>query len=324
MAGSRIKTLNSSGEQFMPRIKLFAAFVLIAAVVMTAACGGDDDATMPIETTKVTLNFSNMPQLDGLYYQAWALVGSYGYSLGKFNFNSSNQMIDTTGALITDNEFLIDVGLAYMDGIGITIEPEDDSLGTPTTYLLGGDVDGTSATLTTEHEAGMYASFSTLSGKYILATPTNGTGNDELSGIWFIDNSSGFASKGLNVPDLSSTWSYEAWVVIDGTPVSTGTFSSPSDADDSLLYGSTQTAPLFPGDDFLLNAPAGLTFPLDLSGKSVFVTVEINPDPDPDTPSPFKILEADIATGATDHLTYTMQVIASSNIPSGTATLEAQ
>ncbi len=91
-------------------------------------------------------------------------------------------------------------------------------------------------------------------------------------------------------------------------------------ADDAAPYSGTGMAPPFPGEDFLRNAPAGLTFPTDLSGLMAAITIE--PDPD-DSPGPFlalKPLAATVATAAVDHQTYTLDNHAA-EFPTGMATI---
>ncbi|HCV27106.1 MAG TPA: hypothetical protein DGB32_02150 [Dehalococcoidia bacterium] len=58
-----------------------------------------------------------------------------------------------------------------------------------------------------------------------------------------------------------------------------------------------------PGEDYLLNAPPGLTFPVDLNGLPIYVTIE--PDPD-DSPAPFglKTLVGTVPDNAVSHHTY--------------------
>ncbi len=74
-----------------------------------------------------------------------------------------------------------------------------------------------------------------------------------------------------------------------------------------------------PGEDYLLNAPPGLTFPVDLSGDPIYVTIE--PDPD-DSPEPFglKVLIGTIPENAVSHHTYILRP-GFMNFPSGTARL---
>ena len=117
-------------------------------------------------------------------------------------------------------------------------------------------------------------------GKYIIAAPT-GTGatEEEFSGIWFLDNSSGSAVAGLDLPELTAGWKYEGWVVIDGTPLTTGTFTGcRCAADEGAPFSGTNPGPSYPGEDFLVNAPSGLTFPTDLRGKTVVISIEPVPD----------------------------------------------
>ena len=162
-------------------------------------------------------------------------------------------------------------------------------------------------------------SFADANGQYILATPTDGDGpgENERSGVWwtFIPR-----SQSLVVPDLPESWIYEHWYVIDGQPVAGGTFRVPfGQPDDAAPYSGPDEGPPVVGEDFLVNAPDGLTFPVDLRGMELFITVE----PFPDTgPEPFTIepLRGTIPDDAIDHTHYAVENTAD-NVPSGTATL---
>jgi len=74
-----------------------------------------------------------------------------------------------------------------------------------------------------------------------------------------------------------------------------------------------------PGEDYLLNAPPGLTFPVDLAGMDLYVTIE--PDPD-DSPEPFglKTLVGTVPVNAVSHHTYILRP-GFMDFPTGTATL---
>ena len=116
-------------------------------------------------------------------------------------------------------------------------------------------------------------------GKYIIAAPTGtGAANEEFSGIWFLDNSSGSAVAGLDLPTLEAGWKYEGWVVIDGTPLSTGTFTSVTGSDEAAPFSGSNPGPAYPGEDFLVNAPDGLTFPTDLRSRTTVISIEPYPD----------------------------------------------
>lgn len=74
-----------------------------------------------------------------------------------------------------------------------------------------------------------------------------------------------------------------------------------------------------PGEDYLLNAPPGLEFPVDLSGLPIYVTIE--PDPD-NSPEPFNLqtLVGTVPINAVSHHTYILDP-GWMNFPTGTATL---
>jgi hypothetical protein len=106
--------------------------------------------------------------------------------------------------------------------------------------------------------------------------------SNENSGIWFLNRSTGSPVAGLNLPDLTGTdWTYEGWVVIGGTPVTTGTFDKVDVADGFNGYSGAGASPPFPGEDFITNAPSGLTFPTDIAGGTAVISIEPRVDNDP-------------------------------------------
>lgn len=74
-----------------------------------------------------------------------------------------------------------------------------------------------------------------------------------------------------------------------------------------------------PGEDYLLNPPPGLEFPVDLSGLPIYVTIEPEPD---DSPEPFglRTLIGTIPPNAVSHHTYILNP-GFKTFPTGTATL---
>ena len=139
----------------------------------------------------------------------------------------------------------------------------------------------------------------------------------ELSGLWFLDLASGSPAIGLDLPVLPSGWKYEGWAVIDGKPVTSGTFSMVDAVDDAAPFsGSDAGGPPFPGEDYVANAPMGLSFPTDLSGATVVVSIEPDPDNSPD-PFAFKPLVGMAPTKASDHTTYDMMSNVNGSFPAG-------
>ncbi len=169
------------------------------------------------------------------------------------------------------------------------------------------------------HSAALGTDFTASTGTYILATPTDGADDtNENSGVWFLDPTGG-PSAGLSLPTLPAGWAYEGWAVIDGTPISTGTFTSSTGNDKNAPYSGTAMAPPFPGEDLLENAPSGVTFPTDLAGKTIVISVE--PMPDNSTkPFALKPLVGNVPATATDHTPYSMMNNATATNPTGTAT----
>jgi hypothetical protein len=288
--------------------------ILVLSAFMFFGCSKDETPTQSQPTTStLKLNISGLEDLgSSAKYEGWIIVNGSPVSTGTFT-------VDASGTL-SQTDFDVDAtNLANATAFVLTIEPNPDSDPSPSqTHILAGSFSGNSSSLSISHSAALGNDFTSASGTFILATPTDGAMTNENSGIWFLDLSTGSPAQGLFLPTLPAGWKYEGWAVINGTPVTTGKFTSTTAADEADPYSSTQPGPPFPGEDFLMNAPSGLTFPTDISGGKAVITIE--PDPDNST-SPFtlKPLVGDIPMNATDHTNYSMSTNVSS-FPTGTAT----
>ena len=88
-------------------------------------------------------------------------------------------------------------------------------------------------------------------------------------------------------------------------------------ADDAAPFSGPGDGPPFPGEDYVANAPDGLSFPTDLSGMVLVVSIEPNPDNDP-APFMYKPLVVALPSGALDHVNYDLTNQVSSTFPAGT------
>lgn len=288
----------------MKVIMKFWIFSLLILSVLSSCSSDDDKSTL-------TVSIDGLQDLgSGYAYEGWIMVDGAPQTAGIFT-------VDADGKL-SKNKFEIDAdALSKATAYILTIEPSPDPNPAPSAvHLVAGDFSGNSATMSVGHGAALGSDLTSSTGGYILATPTDGANNNEASGVWFLDNSSGSPMAGLNLPSLPSGWRYEGWAVINGQPVSTGIFSSASGADESAAFSSSAGGPPFPGEDFLKNAPSGLTFPTDLRGSTIVVSVEPYPD---NSPMPFvlKPLVGAVPASADVHSYITMDNKASDNNPSG-------
>jgi hypothetical protein len=291
-------------------------FVLMAAIALVACEKEMDDSIMDEKSakSKLDLSFDGLSPLGPNFrYEGWLIVENMPVSTGKFNITPSGQM-----APRVFNVKKGDVEDAAMFVLSIEPQPDNDP-GPSSTKILGGVFSNGMADLKINHGAALGTNFSDAMGKYILATPTDGANTNEKSGIWFLDLSSGGPMEGLGLPVLPAGWIYEGWTVINGVPVTTGTFMETSGmADNFDAYSSQENpGPPFPGEDFLMNAPGTLSFPTDISGGVAVISVEPYPDNGPE-PFAIKPLVGMIPTDAMDHTTYMMDLNAAS-FPTGMA-----
>jgi hypothetical protein len=293
----------------MNNLKFFS-FVAIAASFVFVSCEKEEE--MP-QKGNLMLDIQGLTDLGPDYvYEGWLIVDGAAISSGVFS-------VDANGDL-SRSSFEIDQNdLDDASTFVLTIEPNPDPDPNPSdVHILAGDFSGNSGMLTVGHGAALGDDFTSSSGNYILATPTDGNMDmNEQSGIWWLDPAAG-PGAGLSLPTLPAGWAYEGWVVIDGMAISTGTFLSIDAADDAAPFSGMVMGPPFPGEDFLLNAPMGLNFPTSLVGMTAVISVEPVPDNSTD-PFVLKPLVGQIPSMAMAHSLYPMSNNADATNPTGTA-----
>lgn len=152
-----------------------------------------------------------------------------------------------------------------------------------------------------------------------IVSPTDGSlSTNEKNGIWWEDPTVTPAVQSVFLPTLPEGWEYEGWVVVNGTPLSTGKFLTADEAGFAAPFSGSQPGPPFLGEDFLENAPAGLSFPLDLSGALTAISIEPKPD-NGDAPFLLKPLLHNIPNPVSPLTFYQMQNNAAASNPRGTA-----
>ncbi len=243
---------------------------LLALPLFLASCNDDEATPNPTPTGEITLNLTNIDDLgDDYVYEGWIIVDGNPVTTGTFTADADQNLSETTFSVDATQ---LEAATAFV----LSIEPTVDTDPAPSDvkYLVG-DFSGDEAAVNTS----IVGDFSAAAGKFIIAAPTTASMDDDLSGVWFLDNSSGSPVASLVLPTLGAGWAYEGWAVIGGQPVSTGIFTAGDAADASSAFSGTDNpAPPFPGEDFINNAPAGLTFPTELAETPIVISVEPVPD----------------------------------------------
>ena len=297
----------------MQNVKYLFLKAVVVAIFFTGC--SEDEAIVPDTVSELTVDIQGLEDLgDDYAYEGWLIVDGSPISAGIFRVDAEGNLSQSTFNIDQDD---LDRASAYV----LTIEPSPDNDPNPSSvHILAGDFSGNSASLRVDHGSALGTDFTASTGSYILATPTDGgSETNELSGVWWLDPSAG-PEAGLKLPTLPNGWEYEGWAVVDGRAVSTGKFTSVSGPDDFSGFSGTEAdAPPFPGEDLLINAPSGLTFPTDLSGGLVVISVEPSPD-NSEAPFLLKPLVGMVPSSAAHHTLYGMDNNASSTNPSGTIT----
>lgn len=295
---------------------------LIPALFMTllfvAGCDSGDVVEQDVAQVQVRLELENLPPLqDGFSYQAFARVGVEFHATDKFNVTENGSFVNAAGQFI-QNSLTFPVDVSGASEILVTIEDKRDSNEEPSgTVVFAGDVSDSQATLTQAHERALGTSLSGQSGSFMLMNHASDALPNDVSGLWFVQGSKSAPTAGLSLPTLPDGWRYEGWIEVGGVLVSTGAFRENNAPDAARLYSNTDT-PRFPGEDFQLNAPEGVTFPLNPASGTVHVTVEPFPD---DTVEPFGFFVMSGSVPANPAAETAYPLSANLIAPSGTATL---
>jgi len=277
----------------------FALITLTLFSLAFTSCDKDEDEGT--SEGQLSLDISGLEDLGSDYaYEGWIMVDGAPQTTGVFTVDSEGTLSQTSFDIDQDD---LDAATAFI----LTVEPSPDADPSPSSvHILAGDFSSSDATLSIDHGAALGTAFADVAGEFILASPTDDDDTNEASGVWFLNNSGANGPvAGLTLPTLPTGWAYEGWAMVDGTPVSTGVFSATSGADGAGPYNGPNAAPPYPGEDFLFNAPAGSTFPTDLTGGAAVISVEPVPD---NSPAPFvlKPLVGMIPAGADVHSVLTM------------------
>lgn len=252
------------------RFNRWAFTACVAATLV--ACGGGNNNN-PYINVEIT-GLENLGATS--VYEGWLIVAGAAKSAGRFTVNDSGVMSQKNFQIAGAD---LDGASAYV----LTIEPQNDTDPGPTsTHLVAGNFVGgsTQASLSVAHPSALGDDFTSATGTFFLDTPTNGVAGTENQGIWFVDPRTTPASAGLTLPALPAQgWVYEGWVVVDGTPTSTGRFTLAAgpDSDGAGTAAGTLPAPPFPGQDFINPAKT-------LPGGVAVISIEPQPD---NSPKPF-------------------------------------
>lgn len=242
---------------------------LLSLGLFTTSCSNDDDNGPSTATLNIDLN--GLEDLGSDFvYEGWIIVNGAPVSTGTFTSISFPQSftVDAT-ELAAATTFVLSIEPAGETGEA-ALTPAD-------TKLLAGDFSGNKADVNT----GIVGDFGSAAGAFFLRTPTDETGTNngnDQNGVWF-GTPGAPPTPNFVLPILPAGWAYEGWVVGENGPITTGMFTAFNAVDDFDKFSETsQSGPPIPGEDFFLNAPSGETFPLDVRGRTVVISVEPVPD----------------------------------------------
>lgn len=305
-----------ANRPFAMRPSYVSLLLFVFLLPIMAGCDSSSSAELVAPKVRLTLELDGLtPLQEGFKYQAWVRDGFSDIPGEPFNVRENGSLVDVAGQSIS-SAFIFPVDITNASVVFITVEDKGDSDDVPSgTVVMAGDVSSFQATLSPSHSLALGTSLEDESGSFMLMTPSDGLGANETSGIWFATGPRTSLSAGLNLPALPDGWMYEGWVETSQGRISTGAFRD-SDRLDSAQPYSQPDWPLFPGEDFLENAPSGFSFPTDLGGATVVITVEPFPD-DTVEQFGFRILSGSVPASASPDTPYSLT--SDYQAPGGTA-----
>jgi hypothetical protein len=294
-------------------------FIPLIIIMIFLSCDVSDPFSTDELITTIQIQFSNLPpQENGYHYEGWAVIGNDDKSIGKFNINQDGEIVDIYGEVVDEGRIDTEFDMSQATLFKISIEEADDINFTPSgSFILAGPVTGFSVILNISHSEAIGQSYSTATAKYLLATPSTPDTLDEKSGIWFMDEEASIEPiPGIDAPDMVGGWYYQGWVTFGDTSLTTGKFDLVGAGDTYDMYTAVGSTPFLPGEDFVTNAPPGLTFPTDLSGLPVKITLESQKDDNKYKPSQFILFSGQVPEDAVKNVNYSL-TNQSSTLPTG-------
>lgn len=299
------------------QMKRLFTLLIAAAILSFAGCEYFENSdTLNISSFEV--NLSGLPTLpSSLTYVGW-FDGDDIPATYLFDKDA-----DANGNIFYSND---QTPLKILDSAQIfyiTIESKAD-IGSPnfrpsSRIILQGRFTKGAANLWISENADKY---SIARAKYSLDTPTDNPAANDFSGLWFVDSlDAGTPAAGLDFPVLYGGWIYEGWIQVNGNYLSTGRFSNPAAADLFSGFSGASAGYPFPGEDFLNNAPSGFTFPLDLRGAKVLISLERRSGDLTGTAPNIILYSADIPANAVNKKSYDLN-FTNNTLPHGYAVIK--
>lgn len=288
--------------------KFIYACLIFIGIIIFFSCEKTDLLNSTEQISKIDIQLSGLNALgDSAWYECW-LMWTEGEGDNLRRYYESIGLLTNIG----DTEYSIsaNVNLGYIQkllhvvttieedavpGYRVTVtQTSIDSAKGPSSFkIIGAKVAANVGTFNIGNEQILDFDTETAQAKYVLDTPTDTSGVNLKRGIWFINLDTTFTdikdtsgvvigtdtivdnTSGLELPELPTGWFYEGWVIFGNDTVSTGRFIKPFGADSSSDYGAGLASGFnFPGEDFINNSPSGVTFPSDLSGAEVLITIK--------------------------------------------------
>jgi hypothetical protein len=316
----------------MPRRTFPLRAPLVAMLLflgLAVGCDSDSAVSGLNGNSIVTLTLDGLqPLTGGMNYQAWLVTQTDNNLVGEpvviFNVDDQGRMVHATADTLISGPFPSSTPAASVLGVAVSLERSTQLESySSSSFVLSGEMAGGSAVLTVGDWLALNQDFSNIGGSFILSTPTDQDETNELSGVWFVDPNTNPESASVDLPESTSGWIYEGWVEVGGQALSMGRFTTANLPDSASAFSGPEDPPPFPGEDFLVKPPTGLTFPLDLSGASVFITAEPGSDSDPDSDQPFflRLLEGQVPLEPVTLTAYDLTNL-TNQFPTGTATVQ--
>jgi hypothetical protein len=287
--------------------KLFISGLTLYLILTLTGCQKTDLFNPEDQISHIDLQISGLHALgDSAWYECWVMwtegeedtLKKYYESIGLVTKNDGYNFwksVDINMGYVQKMLHLVTtIEQDTVPGYRITITNTtiDSAQGPSRNKIIAAKIVANSGLFEIGNEQILDFDFETAQAHYIIDTPTDTLNTNLKRGIWFVNLDTIFTEikdtsgivigmdtivekiSGLELPELPAGWFYEGWIIFGNDTVSTGRFINPFGADNSLIYGAGLASGYnFPGEDFINNAPAGVTFPSDLSGSEVLVTI---------------------------------------------------
>lgn len=302
-------------------VGLVIVTILIAVVIWFMSRDVDDTVKDHAQDTEITeeeafrvsVVFDNLPVIVDGFYELWIETIHTKNVITTFHVDVAGVITALDNADVSGSDIEVSFDLSNAETAGVTVV---DNEGNGIEILRGNVSHGVAAL-----ESSFVENYVDARGGFTLMSPSDKNENNELSGIWFVEQRENQNFPSLGIPEAPVGWEYYAWIEQNAELFPIGVFTDPVTEDSGNPFSGSEDVPLFPGEDFIYvehnsNDGTDETTEIQLNTLDTQVIVALQPN-GLSTDYRVNVFKKAIPVDATANTVYELENIVERFLPSG-------